>query len=66
MKFLPLSGGNWRLVVVFDNCAVGVLLILTVCFLHVYFYIADYFSGSGSGVESKKMMRLFVGVMASL
>lgn len=49
-----------------EDVTVGILLMLAICFLYVYFYTGHYFGFSIEGVELKGIICLFVGVMAML
>lgn len=66
IKFLSLRGGILDVNLVFDYITFGVLLMLLICFLYVWFYTGHYFSNDIGGVNLKKIICLFVVVMASL
>lgn len=66
IKFLSLRGGILDVNLVFDYITFGVLLMLLICFLYVWFYTGHYFSNDIGGVKLKKIICLFVVVMASL
>lgn len=66
IKFLSFGGKFWLLAINFDLVTVLILLMLLICFIYVYNYTGHYFGGELAGVELKKIICIFVGVMASL
>lgn len=66
IKFLSFGGKFWFVLLNFDLTTVLILLMLLICFTYVYRYTDHYFNGEVAGVELKKLICLFVGVMASL
>lgn len=66
INFLSFGGKFWLLTLNFDLVTVLILLMLLICFVYVYNYTGHYFGGDLAGVELKKIICLFVGVMASL
>lgn len=66
IEFLSLGGGEWGLKAIFDKTSFNILLMLVICFTYVYFYTGHYFGGRVEGKELKKIICLFVGVMALL
>lgn len=66
IKFLSFRGKFWKVTTKFDNITIGILLMLLICFFYVYVYTGHYFGGDEAGAELKKIICLFVGVMASL
>lgn len=66
IKFLSFGGKFWFVLLNFDLTTVLILLMLLICFTYVYRYTDHYFNGEVAGIELKKLICLFVGVMASL
>lgn len=66
VKFLSLGGKFWLLTFNFDLTTVLILLMLLICFVYVYNYTGHYFGGEVAGIDLKKIICLFVGIMASL
>nr|YP_007890945.1 NADH dehydrogenase subunit 5 [Taenia ovis]BAN15605.1 NADH dehydrogenase subunit 5 [Taenia ovis] len=65
-NFLSLGGYNWVISFDFDYVTLGVVLMLVICFLYVYFYTRHYFMGDLAGFELSKIIVLFVAVMGVL
>lgn len=66
MAELSLGGTHWTSLAQADIITLSILLMLFVCFRYAYFYTAHYFSRGIAGIELKKIICLFVAVMASL
>lgn len=60
------NGACWHLLGVLDYVTISILLMLITCFGYALYYTGHYFSGDQSGVELKKIICLFVSVMATL
>lgn len=63
---VSLKGMYWKRLIQVDFVTLSILLMLSVCFGYAYFYTGHYFSGDIAGLELKKIICLFVGVMFSL
>nr|YP_001218755.1 NADH dehydrogenase subunit 5 [Echinococcus oligarthrus]BAF56509.1 NADH dehydrogenase subunit 5 [Echinococcus oligarthrus] len=66
LNFLSMVGCYWLVNFDFDVIAFGVVVMLLVCFMYVYFYTGHYFGGSSVGFMLLKLIILFVGIMGVL
>lgn len=60
------AGYKWMIKVNYDYVSCGILVMLLICFCYVWFYTIHYFSSEERGHELKKIILLFVCVMARL
>lgn len=66
LELLTFGGSHWLINFEFDDCRLGVLTMLLICFLYVFFYTGHYFGGRVAGIDLNQLICLFVGVMATL
>nr|QBZ73924.1 NADH dehydrogenase subunit 5 [Versteria mustelae] len=67
VNFLSFMGCNWLVNFDFDNVTFGIMVMLLICFIYVWFYNDHYFIGdnNSSGLLIK-IVSLFVSVMGVL